>query len=56
MTDSVILAVGIFAFVMALTGVVLTVVEFRRTVLPEAEPTDSGRTINTPHSMSEQTR
>ncbi len=51
MIDSIILGVGIFAFLMALVGVLLTVVEFKRTVLPKPEPkhrdsaVDAARTL-----------
>ncbi len=38
MTDSMILLVGIFAFVMAVTGVAFTVIEFKRNILPTAKP------------------
>ena len=37
MNDSMILAVGIFAFVMALIGVAFTVYEFRTTMFPKPE-------------------
>ena len=45
MSDSVILAVGVFAFVMALTGVLLTVIEFRRTVHPKRVRRNLDRTV-----------
>lgn len=45
MSDSMILAVGVFAFVMTLAGVAFTVIEFRRTVFLKQLPAPLDHTI-----------
>ena len=52
MIDTIILGVGIFAFLMALFGVMLTVAEFKRTVLPKPAPKERSRSINTVRTLA----